>query len=444
MFTTGGRGGQVIAVTSLADSGPGTLRAAIEAEGPRIIVFRVVGTIYLKSGLNIMNPDVTIAGQSAPGDGICIAHDSLNINTHNVIVRHLRVRRDLPGGQGSDNIGGYPRGQVIVDHCSVSWSRDANISLYRYIKKLPDGTQQKMAVKNVMIQWVISSEALGPGHEFGGTWGGQDSSFHHNLFASNTGRNPLIGMSGEFDYRNNVIDNWGHRTMDGGDETSMVNVINNTYQAGPAVKTNMERTLARMKSRNQRSPGKANAGSSWYPQQAPRPGKWYVAGNVLVGNAEVTADNWKGMRGSVELARVNTPFEGWPVNQQTAPESFEAVMAKGGATLPRRDSVDRRVIEMVRSGEPTVGNGIITDPEQVGGYPTLTFKPEDVPVDSDGDGMPDAWERSHGLNHLDGMDGALDADHDGYTNVEEYLNGTAPQVFIDYHDFDNNVDTISG
>lgn len=444
MFTTGGRGGKVYAVTNLADSGPGTLREAIEAKGPRIVVFRVAGTIYLKSGLDITNPDITIAGQSAPGDGICIGHDSLNLNTRNVILRHLRVRRGLPGNQGSDNIGGYPEGQIIVDHCSVSWGRDENISLYRNMKLLPDGTREKQPVKNVTIQWVISSEALGPGHEFGGTWGGEDSTFHHNLFACNTGRNPSIGMSGEFDYRNNVIFNWGHRSMDGGDETSLVNVINNYYKAGPATTPGMLTTIARMEERNQYSPGKALEGSTWYPATPPRPGKWYVAGNIVEGSADVTADNWKGMRGSPELARVNTPFEAWPIFQQAASEAFAAVLAKGGATLPKRDAVDRRVTETVRTGQTINKTGIIITPKEVGDYPVLTFSPDNVPADTDGDGMPDAWEKAHGLNPNDPRDGAADTDKDGYTNVEEFLNGTNPNEFIDYRNLNNNNDTISG
>jgi pectate lyase len=445
MFTQGGRGGQVIAVTNLNDSGPGSLRFAIEAKGPRIVIFRAAGTIQLKSNLDIENPNITIAGQSAPGDGICIANHSVNINTHDVVLRHLRVRRGDPqGGQGSDNIGGNPVGNIIVDHCSVSWGRDEGISLYRYMKPLPGGGSEKHAAKNVTIQWVISSEALGPGHEFGGTWGGEDSTFHHNLFACNTGRNPSIGMSGEFDYRNNVIFNWGHRTMDGGDETSLVNVINNYYKAGPATQNNMLNVIARMESRNQYSPGRTHLGSQWFPQMNPRPGKWYVAGNIVENDPAVTADNWKGMRGAADLARVNTPFEGWPVNQQTAQAGYEAVLAKAGATLPRRDAVDRRVIEIVRTGKPTVGNGIISNPDQVGGYPTLTFSPDEIPVDTDADGMPDDWERKFGLNPNDPADAAHDLDQDGYTNLEEYLNGTNPTEFIDYLNFDNNVDTISG
>ena len=438
MFTVGGRGGQVIAVTNLNDSGPGSLRAAIEASGPRIVVFRVAGTIQLTRNLDINNPNITIAGQSAPGDGICLANHSVNINTREVVLRHLRVRRGMPGGQGSDNIGGNPERQVVVDHCSVSWGRDENISLYRYMKG-----SEKNPTRNVTIQWVISSEALGPGHEFGGTWGGEDSTFHHNLFACNTGRNPSIGMSGEFDYRNNVLFNWGHRTMDGGDETSLVNVINNYYKAGPATRDNMVNVIARMESRNQYSPGRNHTGS-WYPETRQRPGKWYVAGNIMENDPTVTADNWKGMGGNAALGRVNTPFEGWPVLQQPAQEAYEAVLAKAGATLPRRDVVDQRVAEMVRTGKPAYKDGIITNPDQVGGYPALSFAADQVPTDTDGDGMPDEWERKHELKPNDSKDGALDTDKDGYTNVEEFLNGTVPNKFIDYRNLDNNVDTISG
>jgi pectate lyase len=150
------------------------------------------------------------------------------------------------------------------------------------------------------------------------------------------------------------------------------------------------------------------------------------------------------MRGPESLARVNTPFEGWPVNQQTALEAYESVLAKAGATLPRRDAIDKRVTEMVRTGKVTTGNGIIEDPKEVGGYPAYTFSPDQVPVDADGDGMPDVWEKAHKLNPADPADGSADADKDGYTNIEEYLNGTDPQEFIDYGDLKNNLDTISG
>jgi hypothetical protein len=237
--------------------------------------------------------------------------------------------------------------------------------------------------------------------------------------------------------------------MDGGDETSLMNVINNYYKPGPATNDNMRSTIARVEERNQYSPGRRFEPGNWYPPTEGRPGKWYVAGNIMEGSPEVTADNWRGMHsqshGRVsELARVNTPFEGWPVNQQTAPEAFEEVLAKAGATLPRRDAVDRRVIEMVRTGKVTEGDGIVSDPEQVGGYPNYSFSADEVPADSDHDGMPDEWEQSHGLNPNDASDGPTDRDKDGYTNVEEFLNGTDPLQFIDYTNLGNNVDTISG
>ena len=252
MFTTGGRGGKVIAVTNLNDSGPGSLRAALATEGPRIVVFRVSGTLKLNTDLNINHPDITIAGQSAPGDGICIA-GTLNINTHNVIIRHLRVRRGVPiGGQGDDNIGGNPDHHIIIDHCSTSWGMDENISLYRHMRPSLDGsTQIKDAAENITVQWTISSEALNArGHAFGGTWGGNPSTFHHNLFACNTARNPSIGMSGAFDFRYNVVFNWQHRSIDGGDETSMVNLINNYFKPGPATNENMRTVFARIEERS--------------------------------------------------------------------------------------------------------------------------------------------------------------------------------------------------
>lgn len=450
MFTTGGRDGQIIEVTNLNDSGPGSFRAAIETHGPRIVIFRVAGIILLQSNIDIDNPNVTIAGQSAPGDGICLANHSLNINTENVILRHLRVRRGRPeGGQGSDNIGGNPIGQIIVDHCSASWGMDENLSLYRYMKPLPDGNRLKLPVMNLTVQYCISSEALNAeNHAFGGTWGGQDTTFHHNLFACNTGRNPSIGMGGEFDYRNNVIFNWRHRTMDGGDETSLMNVINNYYKPGPATNDSMQSAIARVEERDMYSPGRRFEPGNWYPNMGKRPGKWYVAGNIVEGHPDVTQDNWKGMlsqsRGQVSaLARVNTPFEAWPVNQETAMDAFNTVLAKGGATLPRRDAVDQRVIEMVRTGKVGPENGIVSDPQEVGGYPEYKFSSNDVPADRDHDGMPDAWETRYELNPGQADDGRLDSDDDGYTNVEEYLNGTDPREKIDYTNLGHNIDTIS-
>jgi pectate lyase len=446
MFTTGGRGGQVIAVTNLNDNGEGSLRAALESTGPRIVVFRVAGTIKVDGDLNINNPDITIAGQSAPGDGICIA-GTLNINTHNVIIRHLRVRRGVPtGGQGDDNIGGNPHHHIIIDHCSTSWGMDENISLYRHMRPSLDGTTQiKDPAEFITIQWTISSEALDArGHAFGGTWGGNPSTFHHNLFASNTARNPSIGMSGPFDFRYNVVFNWRHRSIDGGDETSMVNLINNYFKPGPATNENMRGVFARIEQRSMYSPGSAWAEGGWYTKAANRPGKWYVAGNIMHDNPAVINNNWEGMRGPENLARVNTPFEGWPVApHQPAATVLESVLAKAGATLPKRDAVDTRVASMVRTGKPVTATGIIKDASEVGGYPTLAFSPVQVPADSDGDGMPDQWEIKNKLDPKNSKDGMADTDGDGYTNVEEFLNGTNPQEKINYRNLGNNIDSIS-
>jgi hypothetical protein len=321
---------------------------------------------------------------------------------------------------------------------------DENLSLYRHMKPLPDGRRLKMPVKNLTVQYCISSEALNAkNHAFGGTWGGEDATFHHNLFACNTGRNPSIGMGGEFDYRNNVVFNWRHRTMDGGDETSLVNVINNYYKPGPATNADMVSTLVRIEERDMYSPGNRWKSGNWYPSMPKRPGKWYVAGNIVEGFPDVTLDNWKGMRGPEELARINTPFEGWPVNLETAMEAFNSVLAGAGATRPRRDDVDRRVIESVRTSRFATENGIVNDPREVGGYPRYAFSPEDVPPDADRDGMPDAWEAKYQLDPAQAADGSRDADGDGYTNVEEYLNGTSPRQKIDYTNLGNNVDTIS-
>jgi pectate lyase len=209
------------------------------------------------------------------------------------------------------------------------------------------------------------------------------------------------------------------------------------------------------------------AAGGWYPRVGRRPGKWYVAGNFFHGEPEITADNWLAMvpadddddlaaagaraadraRSRSErlrqLARVYSPFEAWPMNLQSAEEAFVDVLARAGATLPRRDAVDARVIESVRTGKTTTEDGIVRDPQEVGGYPKYSFEPSDVPSDEDHDGMPDAWETEHQLDPAAPADGPADADGDGYTNVEEFLNGTNPQEPIDYANLGNNIDAIS-
>src|SRR4051812_42956586 len=280
--TPGGRGGEVYVVTNLDDRGPGSFRAAVEAEGPRIVVFGVSGLITLETPLDIEHPYLTIAGQTAPGDGVCVRGQSVHINTHDVIIRYMRFRRGNLEVR-DDALGGYPVGNVIVDHVSASWGLDENLSLYRYMKKTAGAPDQKLAVENLTIQWSISSEALNRNHHaFGGTWGGLGSSFHHNLFACNTGRNPSIGTGGLFDFRNNVLFNWQHRTIDGGEGNSRVNLVANYFKPGPATTDeNLRHRICKIDTRSKR-------------YENPGVGKWFVEGNFVAGSPAVTADNWAG------------------------------------------------------------------------------------------------------------------------------------------------------
>jgi pectate lyase len=275
------------------------------------------------------------------------------------------------------------------------------------------------------IQWCISSEALDlNNHAFGATWGGKNCSFHHNLFACNTGRNPSIGWGDHFDFRNNVLFNWRHRTVDGGDASSMVNIVANYYKPGPAVKDGAVRyRICRPQHLDMYS-------------EAKRDGKWYVADNVVGGDAKVTGDNWDGgvqfdnaqtdahIKALMKRVRATAPVPATPISQQTAKQAYELVLAHAGATLPKRDPVDTRIINIVRSGKPTHGTGIIDMPSDVGGWPE--YKSSPAPIDTDHDGMPDEWEREFKLNPGDPSDGPKDQDGDGYTNVEEWLNGTNP------------------
>jgi hypothetical protein len=452
-FTAGGRGGKVYVVTTLEDYDPntqppisGSFRAAAEATEPRIIVFAVAGLITLKAPVNINSPYVTLAGQSAAGDGVCIRGESVLLNTHDVVIRYMRFRRGNLERR-DDALGGHPVGNIIIDHVSASWGLDENLSIYRHVYHPADGGKtQKLPTVNVTIQWMIISEALNPFHHaFGGTWGGKNTSFHHNLFACNTGRNPSIGMTYDFNFVDNVVFNWQHRTGDGGDEGSLGNFINNYYKPGPAVHNGP------VQYRIVRPDGKKYPHGTTLPS-AGMFGQWYVAGNVVEGNEKVTADNWAGgvqfggshtpqeLQQIIQAARVDKPLPMAPLTIQPAQEAYERVLAGAGATRPMRDAVDRRIIEEVRTGKVTFQDGIIIDPQQVGGWPE--YKSAPAPLDSDGDGMPDAWEEAHGLNPHDASDAAGDKDNDGYTNIEEYLNGTDPDVFVDYKDPNNNVNTL--
>ncbi len=440
-FTWGGRGGRVIVVTSIDDSGPGTLRDACEQGGARIIVFNVAGIIHLKTPLIVRAPYITIAGQSAPGDGICVAGETVWINTHDVIIRYMRFRRgETNVGRRDDAIGGNPVGNIIIDHVSASWGLDENMSMYRHMYNDSTGIpEQKLGTVNITIQNSIFSECLDTwNHAFGSTLGGENCTFIRNLWADNAGRNPSIGWNGIFNLVNNVVFNWVHRSTDGGDYRAMYNIINNYYKPGPA--TPKDENIAHRIL-------KPESGRSKLKYQVY--GRAYVSGNFVEGNEKVTGDNWNGGVQIEEMPdagkykdhiKVSNPLPMPEFGILNASMAYEYVLGNAGATLPKRDPVDTRIVQQVRTGKidfiPNVPlpstqfkhrrlpidsykQGIITDVVQVGGYPKYTGTPY---KDTDKDGMPDDWETKHGLNPNDPSDAAASKIKMGYTNIEEYLN----------------------
>ncbi|HEX9046897.1 MAG TPA: polysaccharide lyase [Verrucomicrobiae bacterium] len=477
-YSFGGRGGKVFVVTSLADSGPGTLREACESAGPRIVVFNVAGIIHLQKPVYIEAPYLTIDGHTAPGDGVCIADNGLVDNAHDVVIRYLRMRRgnlDIFNRHGTHY--GNPIGNIIIDHVSASWGQDQNIDTYRHLYQPTNGGPTlKLPSVNVTIQWTITSEALNTyNHAFGGDWGGRNSAFHHNLLACNTGRNPSIAMTYDFNFVNNVLFNWRHRSVDGGDKNSLYNIINNYYKPGPVTPDSAVRYRILQPAQ---SYNKADHTSFW--------GRAYVAGNVVEGNDAVTRDNWNGgvqfnkspdpdasgaiakgaMDDDKELqkimaqVRADKPFPMPPVTTTSAQQAFEDVLNGAGAALPRRDAVDARVINCVRTGKvwsegkefmPTpmkglaknnwgvAGNGIITDPAQVGGYPE--YKGEPI-KDLGADGIPLSWKKKFGLDANDAGLAQKDLQGDGYTVMDKYLAGLDPTQKIDWNDPKSNVNIL--
>lgn len=393
-YTVGGRGGKVFEVTNLNDSGEGSLRKAVEAEGPRTVVFRISGTIDLKSRLTIRNPYITIAGQTAPGDGITIK-GSLGIGADNVIIRYIRVRTDSSG----DAMGGRGHKNIMIDHVSASWGTDEVLSFYHN--------------SYVTIQHSILSEAIGDGdsHKFGAIWGDNFSTYHHNLIAHHESRNPRFASgAGHVDFRNNVIYNWEYNSVYGGEKQqpgssefdfTIINIVANYYKPGPATESGVKHRIAEPSSR-----GDGDKGS------------WYVADNFVVGDSVVTDDNWLGVDGN-EFVKLDEPWPAMSINQQTAEEAYKTVLTGVGCSLPKRDSVDARIIEEVRNGTATYGNGIISSQNDVGGWPELKSAP--APSDTDHDGMPDEWESNNSLNPTDARDRNKVAG-DGYTMLEKYLN----------------------
>ncbi len=395
-YTTGGRGGRVMIVTNLHDSGPGSLREAVESEGPRIVVFAVDGNIHLETPLRIKNDDITIAGQSAPGDGICLTDCALVVDASNVIVRYLRVRVGDKFSTDTDGIGGGRYGQknVILDHLSVTWSIDECLSIYK--------------TENLTVQWCLVAHSLTRSkhtkgsHGFGGIWGGLKATFHHNLLANHSSRNPRFSSvegTKSVDHRNNVIYNWGFKSSYGGGRYGEINMVGNYYKAGPGTKNSR----------------------SIFDVSDDGTGRYYINGNHVVGHKDVTRDNRLGVGGKKPAqALVSAPYPYEPIREDSPRKAYKRVLANVGCSHAR-DSYDSSILKQVIDGTALYGNkGFIDTPSDVGGLPVL--KSGTVQPDTDGDGMPDRWELKHGLNPNDPSDSRSYDLNKHYTNIEVYLN----------------------
>ncbi|WP_320020073.1 pectate lyase [Labilibaculum manganireducens] len=448
-YVTGGRGGKVIYVTNLSDNDQkGSLRYAINQTGARIILFKISGTIQLKSNLKITSNNITIAGQTAPGDGICLRDYPVIISCDNVIIRFMRFRMGDAAKQENDVLGGRFRENIIVDHCSMSWSTDECVSFY--------------ANENFTLQWSIISESLRNSvhekgaHGYGGVWGGKNASFHHNLLADHDSRNPRLGeYAGDkfalidlVDLRNNVIYNWGGNSCYGG-EGMNVNIVNCYYKPGLATSSSKSTRIVSIDKYTKNNTSEIY--DIW--------GHFYIDGNIIEGVEEASEDNWTygvynqfaSKYGSLsdeekDAIKANISFDSGEITTHTADEAYKRVLDYAGASL-MRDAVDKRIIDDVRNGTASVmdggngsTNGIIDTQSAVGGWPNLMSA--EAPVDTDEDGMPDSWEKNNGLNS-NNADDALQTTVDAeYSNLETYLNSLVSDI-VNNQNKDAVVDVVT-
>ena len=416
MYSQGGRGGRVTDVTNLNDSGQGSLRAAVESSGPRTVVFRVSGNIQLKSRLTIEESYITIAGQTAPGDGICLMDYPLAVSASHVIVRYIRSRPANNTGHEHDGMSVSKGRHIIIDHCSASWSVDEVLSVTSGSDDPPGHTD------SVTVQWTFITEGLNAGGHHKGNHGygslvrgsyGNSYSFHHNLYAHHIARLPRPGnyISHKqdpegliFDFRNNVVYNWGgnHAGYNADNERQSVtrmNFIGNWYIAG----IDSRKDIA------------YSADSRW--NQA-----WFAdnAMNGAVPDEPLSLVNLEGFTAEEREAwMLQSPLPVAPVTTDSPADAFQRVLASAGASVPHRDAIDLRIVNDIRQG----GGRIIDDESDVGGWPELHSATP--PTDKDGDGMPDSWEIERGLAPDNPSDGSV-ASSVGYTNLEVYLNSLIP------------------
>lgn len=460
-YITGGRGGSVYHVTNLNDSGTGSLREALGKSGKRTIVFDVSGVINLKSDLKISKGDVTVAGQTAPGDGITLANYTVTVAADNVIIRFIRFRRGnaVNVNDGADAIWGRQRKNIMLDHCSFSWSIDEVASFYDN--------------RTFTMQWCTVAEALtNAGHDkgahgYGGIWGGKEASFHHNFLLHlqnrvprfngarynwggyDTSKYPNTIQAERVDFRNCVMFNWGTGGCYGGPGGGYINMVNNYYKAGPAT-TNKTRVTQISKSDS------SNGGDNPFPGYTSR---YYINGNYVTAAGD-NAENydWKGVvydngiptvngvrcvndsknyygegAGNIPI-KLDEPIDAGEVTTHSATVAFEKVVAYAGASY-KRDAVDERYAQEAKDGTATYTGsvtgkkGIIDTQNDVGGWPELAK--ETKPADSDKDGMPDDWETANGLNPKLNDSKLYTIDPKGYyTNLEVYMNSLVQDVMI--------------
>jgi len=404
----GGRGGKAMFVTNLNDSGAGSFRAAVEARGPRIVLFRVAGHIELERPVRISYPYITIAGQTAPGDGVCLKNYGLQIGTtHEVIIRHLRCRPgDKTSGPGEmDAISIWDSKNVILDHCSATWSTDECLSVTR-------------DSDNITVQWCLIAEGL-TSHSMGSIIGAYRGriTYHRNLYANNRSRNPRVsaytyeeGRQNDpgpvVDFRNNVIFNWAWEGGYAGGskpelrELSRINYVGNYLKPGPNTRPGSRSRAFRV-----------NVGATT---------QMYFAGNVVEGFDGGSKSGSLIFNDGGNLERQDRQIPAPPVSPGDPRKVFRQVLDNAGAILPVRDATDRRIVEGVRSGR----GRILSSQDNIGGWKPLRV--DRCPPDGDQDGMPDSWERRHDLDPADANDQTQDSDGDGFPNLEEYVNGTHP------------------
>lgn len=439
MYTTGGRGGKVLYVTKLDDDGSqGTLRWALKQKYPRIVMFKVSGVIELKSRINLTSGNVTIAGQTAPGEGICIRNYSLMVKASNVIIRYIRFRMGDETKINDDAVGGIRQHNIIIDHCSMSWSTDECASFY--------------ANTDFTMQWCLITESLRHSvhekgsHGYGGIWGGRNASFHHNLLSCHDSRNPRFDhpflyndqypeseYRGVVDFRNNVVYNWGANNCYGG-EGGQFNMVNNYYKPGPASKAKTNyfiNTYGLCKDLK----GDGQIHDFGHPAL-------YISGNYFEGNPNnINRDNRKGIypaKGGTAGKELIKPLlingkEAGHTTTHSAEKAFEKVLNYAGANL-FRDDVDFRAVKDAKNGTATIQdggngsrNGFLDTQSAVGGW--QVYKALPAPLDSDGDGIPDEWEDIHKLDKYNAEDGTLVPKGGiGYTNVEIYLNSLVEHI----------------